>query len=173
MLTQNQENYLKKLSSEKANEIVRIYPYDDKLGEISDELMTDIKKTIPKSQLFFLGSAALKITGMNDIDISIVSSNSFDADRNKLIELYGIPKDSLNTRYALWEFKKNGFSVELSLNDNLAPPLQEQIDVCEVLRHNKNLLVEYEQIKLAMNGKTYREYQEAKYEFFNRVLSTS
>src|SRR3954469_12437239 len=114
MLTLNQTNYLNHLSKDKANQIVSINPYHKEALKTAEELILEIKKLLPHTKLFFLGSVALGIAGMNDIDLSVVSSESFDEDRRKITDIYGSPKDSHKRRYALWEFNKNKFPVELS-----------------------------------------------------------
>ena len=47
---------------------------------------------------------------------------------------------------------------------------KEQIEIFEIFKNSPEILKEYEELKLSMNGKTYKEYQIAKYEFYNRVL---
>ena len=170
MLNSIQENYLKNLSYDKSKKVVHIYPWNPGLRKTAHELMLEIQKLLPGARLFFLGSAALEIPGMNDIDISIVSAGTFDDDRKKLSDLYGGSTDSHGRRYSLWEFERGGFPVELSLNNDIARQLQEQIDTCEILKQNPDSLKEYEQIKLGSEGLPFREYMRRKYEFFNRVL---
>ncbi len=170
MFTANQEKYLKNLSPEKANRIIHIYPFNPELKKIAHQLIAEIQRNLPEAKIFSLGSGALEISGMNDIDISVVSSGSFDDDKKTLSSFYGLPTDSHGRRYALWEFERNNYPVELSLNNDMARPLQEQIDTCEILKQNPDLLKEYEQIKLDSEGVPFREYMRRKYEFFNKVL---
>ncbi|MEK7161686.1 MAG: hypothetical protein AAB729_03285 [Patescibacteria group bacterium] len=70
-----------------------------------------------------------------------------------------------------WEFQRSGFDVELYLTDRNSPALQEQIKTYELLRDNRSLLIEYEQIKLACNCLLFQEYMRKKYEFFNKILA--
>lgn len=48
--------------------------------------------------------------------------------------------------------------------------MKKQIAVIEILKNNKGLLKKYEKLKESMNGKSFREYQEKKYEFYHRIL---
>ena len=67
-------------------------------------------------------------------------------------------------------FTRDNFDVELYLTDRNSPTLKEQIKTFEILRDNPKLQKEYEQIKLASNGLSFREYMRRKYEFFNKIL---
>ena len=66
-----------------------------------------------------------------------------------------------------WKFKKNGYEVEVYLTE----PPERQIRVFEILKSNKKLLKEYEDLKVSFDRKSYKDYQKAKYEFYNRILS--
>ena len=48
--------------------------------------------------------------------------------------------------------------------------MKEQLAVFEILKSDPQLLSQYESLKLRMNGKFFRDYQEAKYEFYNQIL---
>jgi GrpB-like predicted nucleotidyltransferase (UPF0157 family) len=48
--------------------------------------------------------------------------------------------------------------------------MQRQIRVFELLRDRPDLLVEYEKLKWQLKGQSFRIYQKAKYEFYNRIL---
>lgn len=52
----------------------------------------------------------------------------------------------------------------------LTKPPERQIRVYEILKSNKNLLKEYETLKQRFNNKKYKDYQRAKYEFYNKIL---
>jgi len=119
--------------------------------------------------VFFHGSAALGIAGMDDVDIAAISSGDFDTEKKSLTDLFGEPRKIFGGKYTLWEFKKEGFKIEITLNDNLSGPIKEQLDTFEKLKANKDLLTKYEKIKLDMNGKAYKDYQTAKYEFLNSI----
>jgi len=48
--------------------------------------------------------------------------------------------------------------------------MKRQIRVFEILKNNERLLKEYEELKENMNGKSFREYQKRKYEFYHKIL---
>lgn len=45
-----------------------------------------------------------------------------------------------------------------------------QLKVFEMLKNSPELLKEYEQLKQACGGLPFREYQQRKYEFYNKIL---
>ena len=171
MITDKQADYLSKLPPEQADREVSISPFSPQMRAVAIQIGTELANLLPGSHQYFLGSAALEIAGENDIDIVIVSSGNFENDKLTLIRSYGQPVGGKEGRYSQWEFDRNGYKIDLSLNSDIAPPLQEQIDFHEILVSDPALKSEYNDLKLKMNGKTYKEYQTAKYEFFNRVLS--
>jgi len=48
--------------------------------------------------------------------------------------------------------------------------MKKQLRVFEILKENPKLLREYEDLKIQMSGKSFREYQTRKYEFFNNLV---
>jgi len=54
----------------------------------------------------------------------------------------------------------------------LTEPPDRQIKVYDILKSNKELLKEYEELKLKFNGKSFIDYQRAKYMFYNKILET-
>jgi len=169
MLTAEQENFLNKMPPEQANQLVSILPYNPLAKEVGSHILSEIKRMLPKVMVFFHGSAALGIAGMDDVDIAAISSGDFDTEKKSLTDLFGEPRKIFGGKYTLWEFKKEGFKIEITLNDNLSGPIKEQLDTFEKLKANKDLLTKYEKIKLDMNGKAYKDYQTAKYEFLNSI----
>ncbi len=149
---------------------MNVKPFDSKSRKVASEVIREIEKMMPNIKVMFMGSAALGVAGQNDIDLSMVSNGNFDKDRSTLLELFGSPTHD-NSRFVQWDFEREGFPVDLSLNRKMSPQIKEQIDTFNLLSSNSSLKNEYEQIKLAMDGKSKREYQVAKYEFYNRILS--
>ncbi|OGD06817.1 hypothetical protein A3H89_04700 [Candidatus Amesbacteria bacterium RIFCSPLOWO2_02_FULL_48_11] len=49
--------------------------------------------------------------------------------------------------------------------------MKEQNDIFNILKTNPDILKEYEDLKISLNGQSFREYQRQKYKFYNRVLS--
>ena len=48
--------------------------------------------------------------------------------------------------------------------------MKEQIKIFNIFKNSHAILKEYEKLKSSMNGKAYKDYQIAKYKFYNRVL---
>ena len=55
----------------------------------------------------------------------------------------------------------------------MTKPPERQIKVFEILKSDEKLLKEYEELKLSFDGKSYKDYQRAKYEFYNKILTTN
>lgn len=170
MLTDAQNAFLSKLSPEKAERIVHVRPFDPKLKNVAQQIMERIRQELPQVDVFFIGAAALEIIGENDVDLAVISAGDFDNEERALTGIFGRPTGGHKKRYTQWEFEREGFPVELSLNNDMALQIKEQIDFFKLLTSDPELKHEYEQMKLAMKGKPYRQYQSAKYEFYNRVL---
>lgn len=165
MLTEGQKHYLKNLSSEKANRKVCIKPYDVKTSAIAEKIINKIKEKLPNADIRFMGASALGISGQNDVDIYVLCTdeikNSYIAELNKILGNYNKKK---------WRLAEDEYEVSVYINNPEDQKQKEQIDIFKILKNNKNILKEYEILKESMNGKTYKEYQIAKYEFYNRVL---
>ena len=166
MLLPGQKDYLAKLFPERAEAKVSIKPWDSRVITIAEGIIKTIKDKIPEADVRFMGASALRISGQNDIDIYVLC---FDKDKDtyteKLKELFGE-----KTKEKKWKFFQDGFEVSVYINNPEDLKQKEQIEIFEIFKSSPQILKEYEELKLSMNGKTYREYQIAKYEFYNRVL---
>lgn len=69
-----------------------------------------------------------------------------------------------------WKFRKQGYDIEFYLTDPSSVPMKRQIAVFYALKRNKNLLKEYEVLKEKFNGKSFKDYQKKKYEFYHKIL---
>lgn len=166
MLTSDEINYLNKIPKDKK---VKIYPFDPKVTEIAEEITNSIHGIYPNLEIKHMGASALKISGQNDIDIYALSnSKDFGKYLPNLIKLFGKPLHKHKT-FIEWKFKKDKFDVEFYLTE----PPREHIKIFEMFKDNTNLLKEYENLKSSMNRKSFREYQEKKYEFYHKILKNS
>ena len=171
MITESQEKYLASLPNGK---IIEIKPFDPGVQKVADEIIAQIKEALPNIDLHFGGSAALGMSGQNDIDISIL----YDlAERDRYVsvlqQLFGSPSrigTSPKNKSVKWEFRRESFDIEIYMTLRGSPAFQEQIKVFELLSQNKALRDEYEQIKLPYGPIDFKEYTRKKYEFFNRIL---
>ncbi len=117
-----------------------------------------------------MGSVALGIVGQKDIDIyALADTEDFGKYLPTFEKLFGkLDKQGkyVKKTFVEWKFQKDSYEVEVYLTESP----ERQIKVFEILKSNKKLLKEYENLKLSFNGKRYKDYQKAKYEFYNRIL---
>ena len=116
-----------------------------------------------------MGASALGISGQNDIDIYAFSdSGEFAEFLPGLIKLFGKPLHKRET-FVEWKYKKNGFDTEFYLTEKDSETMKKQIGVFETLKKSKSLLKQYDKLKSSMDGRSFREYQKKKYEFYHRI----
>ncbi len=168
MLTKPQENYLLTIPEDK---VVHINPYSADLQKIADEIISEIKSISEDIDIRLMGATGLHISGQGDLDMYMLHPvKDFYLYLPELIDHFGNPthqhKDNVE-----WLFVKKGVEVELYLTDPSTPSMAEQIRIYELLKNNENLKLEYENLKTDADGKSFRDYQRAKYEFYNKVLA--
>ncbi len=167
MITEDEKNYLAKIDPTK---IVRVYPFNSEGQSIALNLVNKIKAVFPQANVLFMGSTALGIAGQKDIDIYILDSvENFEKYLPKLESMFGqINKsgDYIKKKFVEWKFVQDEYDIEIYLTE----PPERQIKVFEILRDNHYLLKEYEELKFRFDGKSYKDYQTAKYHFFNKIL---
>lgn len=167
MLSWDEVDYLNKIPKDK---LVKVYPFDDTATKTASEIITSIKNIYQNLDVKHMGASALKISGQNDLDIYAFSNPlQFESYLSGLITLFGEPAHKHET-FIEWSFNKNGLPVQFYLTDPGSETMKKQIKVFEILKNNKDLLKEYEKLKEEMNGKSFREYQEKKYNFYYRIL---
>lgn len=168
MLAWDEENFLKKIPKDK---YVVIKPFDKKITQIADDIIKKTHRVLPNLEIKHMGASALGISGQGDIDIYIFSPpKDFKHYTPILIKLFGNPKNN-NEDSIAWRFEVRGYEVELYLTDPNSKPMQRQIAIFEALQKNKSLRKEYERLKEKLNGKSFREYQIKKYEFYHKILN--
>ena len=166
-LTKDQKKYLRKIP---VNKIVKIYPFDRNISKVSKKIIQAVKVIYPDLEIRHLGASALGISGQNDLDIyAFANPSGFDKFLPGLIKLFGKPLHKHET-FIEWNFIKSGFAIQFYLTDPNSSSMKDQIKVFEILKKNGKLLSRYEILKKTMNGKSFREYQRKKYDFFNKVL---
>lgn len=169
MISEEEKTFLKTIPASKK---VFIKPFNPKIKEISEEIISKIRNLFPALKVLYMGASSLGISGQNDIDIYTLSNpKNFNKYLPELIKIFGKPLHK-HDKSIEWKFKRSGFDVEFYLTDPKSPSVQRQIQIFNILKSNKKLLKEYENLKLSFNGKSFRDYQKAKYEFYNRILTT-
>lgn len=165
MLTNDQQNYLAKIDPRKS---VHIYSFDPKGKNIGERITSRIRNVLPQVEVLFMGSVALGIAGQKDIDIYILSNKkNFAKYLPQLEKLFSKADKKVHDDFIEWNMREDGFELEVYLTE----PPEEQIKVFEILKYNKQLLKEYENLKLKFQSKKLKDYTKAKYEFFNMILS--
>ncbi len=167
MLTEKQLKYITTIpESRKA----LIKPFNPKGLLVAQEITEEIKSLTPDLEIKLLGSLALGIAGEEDIDIYIFCEEEKWAQYLGSIEKLFGKYDRLMLGSMKWEFESGGFHVDLILIDPNNDFSKRSAVVFGCLNNNSTLLNEYEKMKTGFNGKSYREYQTAKFEFYNKVL---
>lgn len=165
MLTEGQKNYLAKLPPERANRTIKINSYDPRTKEIAEAIINRVKEIIPEADIRFMGSSSLGISGQNDVDIYIICPAELrEAYSSKLSY---VPLEKLQNK---WKGSKDEIEISVYLSNSEDPKFKEQLDIFKILKNNPQILKDYKDLKRSMNGKTYKDYQIAKYEFYNHVL---
>ena len=167
MLTKDEKDYLSKVDPSRK---VSIHPFDPKGKALGESIVKQTKNHSPDLEVLFMGSVALGIVGQKDIDIyALADPEDFGKYLPTFEKLFGkLDKQGkyVKKTFVEWKFQKDGYEVEVYLTESP----ERQIKVFEILKSNKKLLKEYENLKLSFNGKRYKDYQKAKYEFYNRIL---
>jgi GrpB-like predicted nucleotidyltransferase (UPF0157 family) len=166
MLLPDEQNYLDHLPPEKAHEIVVVKPYDPRLENIAKNVIQKIQTAIPNADVRFMGASALGISGQNDIDIYVLGSS--DKLENWIAEIEELFGKQIKGK---WQFDRDGFEVSVYAANPDDPNQKKQIEVFEKLEENPSVLRDYEKLKESMSGKTYKDYQIAKYEFYHKLLN--
>jgi len=168
MLTKDQKRYLEKIPASKR---VKIYLFDKKVQKIAENIIQSVKEICPDLKVVHMGASALGIAGQKDLDIYAFSEpKDFNKYLPRLTKLFCKPKSKHET-FIEWNFTRSGCSVEFYLTDPDSESMKQQIAAFETLRKDKKLLNKYENLKMSMNGKSFKEYQRKKYEFFNKILA--
>jgi GrpB-like predicted nucleotidyltransferase (UPF0157 family) len=167
MLTEGQQKYLASLPD---NMQMTVKPWNPEALDIANSIISRIHTAVPELEIKLLGSVPLKIAGQEDIDISVFCVKS---DQEKHVpaftSLFGEPSHRTNVALG-WDFQQDGYSVSVWLTDPSAETTRQQVKIFDLLKDNPILLNEYEHIKLDAKDLPYKEYQQRKYEFYNRVL---
>jgi GrpB-like predicted nucleotidyltransferase (UPF0157 family) len=167
MLTWDEEDFLRKIPEDK---IVSIFPYDEEIERIAKGIIDKIHTILPELEVRHMGASSLKLSGQGDIDIYIFSKpNDFDTHKPLLVKIFGNSKSKKFDSIA-WKFETDGHEVELYLTDPTSQPMQRQIRVFEILKIDDALRKEYEKLKEKLNGKSFKEYQRRKYEFYHKIM---
>ena len=166
MLTKIQNEYLNSLSKERSEESIFVHPYDPRTDIVAEKIIRQIKQLIPEADIKYIGGSALKISGQNDVDLYIICPSEVKEDYfSRLFVKFGDQKRNK------WQWHDDyDIKTTVYLSDPNDRKFTEQLDFFDVCKIKPEVAKEYEAVKESVSGKSYREYQIAKYEFYNRVL---
>ncbi len=118
------------------------------------------------------GSSALGIAGQKEIDIYIpVAEEDMDKVVKVLEQLYGIPPKSIYIRERIKFLQDvNGTRIEVMVVNKSHTSWVEGETFFERIKDNSSMLKEYEQLKREASRLPYKEYQDRKVAFFNKVI---
>ena len=169
MLTQNQDRYLETIPEDK---LTHIQDFKPAVKEASGKVVEKIKEGNPDWNVWPMGSSELGIAGQNDIDINIpIKPAEVPNYLPRLKALFGEPRQSEKLPMK-WVFEQDGFEVELYLTDGTSETFKEHLAVFTEIKYRSDLRLRYEEIKKNFDGKSFKEYMRAKYEFFNDILES-
>ncbi len=167
MLTEDEKDFLARIPDDK---IVKVMSLDPHTNDVAEDIIASIRAEYPDVKAVHMGATGLGISGQGDVDIYVLANRGkFSSFLPGLVDLFGKPTkekpDSIT-----WEFLEDGFQVTVYLANANSEAMRRQLVVFNTLKSNPVLLQEYAVLKESMSGKSYREYQRVKYEFYHRIL---
>lgn len=153
--------------------LFHMQPWTSEIQEVAQSLINEIHAVTPELEVLFMGAAALKLPGKNDIDLDILCNQvDLPAYAQKLLPILGTPKNA-DGKLVVWEFILDGFEIDAILSDPKTSHVPLQRKRFEILRANPKLQEEYRQLKQQCDGLLYDEYEKRKIAFLEeRVLSS-
>lgn len=153
--------------------VFHLQPWTPKVQEVANSLIRRIHAVAPELEVFFMGAAALKLPGKNDIDLDILCNQADIGTYAKILaEVLGSPKETKDNLTA-WEFMLEGFEVDAILSDPKISHVPLQRKRFEVLKNSPELLREYRELKEASDGLPFEEYEKRKLEFLEAKVFSS
>lgn len=150
-------------------ETVSIKPFNPEVKKSGLAIVKKLQSKLSGVTIHFVGSAALEISGQNDIDILVEAPKQIHASTLKLLEsLYGRPTNVFDD-FSEWCFTYMGNEVQLVLVLPTSKLLNEQIITFRMLS-KPEVKKAYENLKVKANGVSKYEYEKRRIEFFNKVM---
>ncbi len=150
---------------------IKIEPYDPEVTKTGQTMIDQIHAQYPSLKIHFLGSAALKIAGQRDLDlIAECKPHEIDSYLPGITRVIGEPTKR-RKNFVEWQFKRGTCKGELLLIDPENPIARKTLDVFYLMAKNKHLIKLYEELKIAANGTTVREYKRRRLAFFLQMRS--
>lgn len=145
--------------------IYKAEEWSPKLESVAQSIIDGVHSVAPELEVLFMGAAALRLPGKNDLDLDVLcSKEDIRKYTEKLMKVLGEPKKTETT--TSWDFEKEGFEIDIILSDPSISHVPEQKHIFDTLKSNPELLEEYRQLKISCDGLPYEEYNERKKEFY-------
>lgn len=169
MLSQQQKNWLNKLSDTNK---VKIVPYDPKVKDVFKEQKKEIQTILGEdATVLHEGASAWGISGKGDVDIYIpVPVDKFDYSFEKLKEALGEPGSYYHHERVRWNRESQNLEIEIFLVNQDAAFWKNSLIFWGYLKSHSETLEEYTKIKEAAEGTSTREYYTRKTLFINKIL---
>jgi hypothetical protein len=155
-----------------ANEVLyHPYAWTPRLKAIAQEVMHEIQAVAPELEVLFMGSAALGLPGLNDIDLDVLCPRK-DLLRysHKLETVLGKPH-AQSEKLVAWKFERNSYDIDVILSDPAYSHVPRQRHHYELLKGNPDLLEDYRRLKLSWDCLPLDEYKKRKKSFYEKLDS--
>jgi GrpB-like predicted nucleotidyltransferase (UPF0157 family) len=156
-----------------ADKFVSLQPYSPTAQAVAQEVIAQLSQIHPPLSIHYVGSSALKILGNKDIDLLIECSPDRFSHYLPLFNNLSSSYSKRRPRFVEWRFNRRGYRIELLLIDPTHPDFTRQIKIFQLLQSRPDLLSQYADLKRQLNGKSLREYDQARIYFFNQLLQKS
>ena len=125
-------------------------------------------------QVYFVGSNAFKIIGIND-DLDFLVEYATEKEKKKwkkiLAKYFGTPVVE-NHKFTKWETTYKGYHVEVLLSNPKLRIFRNMFDSYNALRTDPEILAAYEDLKRNSVGVTLREYNRRQLYFFDYFVKS-
>lgn len=127
---------------------------------LANELVTELAKQLPNTEVELVGALAIPMVGKNDVDIMIISNNVKQTAED-IVKL-GYSRGPVMNEVSYHIKEIDGFEVGLQVMKPDHIMVFTHRRLIERLKSDENLLTEYTKFKLNYNGHDENEYKEAK-----------
>ena len=150
--------------------IFHLQQWTPKIQKTAERLIEQINNIAPELDVLFMGAAALKLPGKNDVDLDILCNEAdITTYTERLLPILGQPKEARDDMVA-WEFERDGFEIDVILSDPKTSHVALQRKRFELLKENQGLRDEYRKLKEASDGIPYAEYEKRKAAFLEEKV---
>lgn len=154
-----------------SDDIFHLQPWRPEAAATAQNIISEIHAVTPDLEVLFMGAAALKLPGKNDIDLDILCpAKDIAHNTEQLLGVLGEPNGIAKTM-TVWKFERNGFEIDCILSDPSVSHVPHQKRAFELLKENAKLRKEYEELKQNSDGLPNIEYEKCKKAFFRRIVS--